>query len=192
MIRGIRVGVDSVLKHRSKPCVCAELFLDDINNIFIPYLNELRQSEEFAGFEAVLLMDNCSPHMTDAVMTILTREHVKVITFATHTIHIFQVLDLVLFGALEKRATRLSTLDEEQSAAVFIIRVYHDFRQTMVEVNIWRVLSAIGFSYDITQKPYEFLFDEEKFRQSRAFIELWERYLPFESLSRRRQQARFG
>jgi hypothetical protein len=119
------------------------------------YLHELWQSEEFAGCEAVFLMDNCSPHMGDAVIAVLTREHVRVITFAPHTTHIFQVLDLVLVGALKKCATYLSTLDEEQPAAAFIIRVYHDFRQTMVEVDIWRAFSAIGFSYDITQKPYE-------------------------------------
>jgi hypothetical protein len=52
--------------------------------------------------------------MADAVIAVLTREHVKVITFATQTTHIFQVLDLVLFGALNKRATRLNTIDEEQ------------------------------------------------------------------------------
>jgi hypothetical protein len=45
--------------------------------------------------------------------------------------------------------------DEEQPAAAFIIRVYHDFRQTMVEVTIRGAFSVIGFSYDITQKPYE-------------------------------------
>jgi hypothetical protein len=47
---------------------------------------------------------------------------------------------------LKKCAIRLSTLHEEQSAAAFIIRVYHDFRQTMMEVNIWGAFSAIGFS----------------------------------------------
>jgi hypothetical protein len=82
-------------------------------------------------------------------------------------------------------------LDEEQPAAAFIIKVYHDFKQTMVEVNIWGAFSAIGFSYDISHEPYELLFDEEKFRQSRDFLELWERDVPVDSLSRRRQQARF-
>jgi hypothetical protein len=46
------------------------------------------------------------------------------------------MLDVVLFGALKKHATGLSTLGKEQSAPAFIIKVYHDFKQTMVEVNI--------------------------------------------------------
>jgi hypothetical protein len=47
------------------------------------------------------------------------------------------MLDVVLFGALKKHAIGLSTLDEEQSAAAFIIKVDHNFKQTMVKANIW-------------------------------------------------------
>jgi hypothetical protein len=101
MARGISLGVDFALKHRSKPYINGKLFLDYINNIFVPYLNQLRESEEFAQCEALLLMDNCSPHMGEAVIAILTREYVRVITFVPHSTHIFQVLDLVLFGALK-------------------------------------------------------------------------------------------
>jgi hypothetical protein len=92
MTRGVRLGVDFALKHRSKPYVNGKLFLDYINSIFIPYLNELRQSEEFAECEAVLLIDNCSPRMGNAMIAILIREHVRVITFVSHTTHIFQML----------------------------------------------------------------------------------------------------
>jgi hypothetical protein len=89
MARGVRSGLDFMLKHRSKPYIHGKLFLDYINNIFVPYLNELRESEEFVQCEAVLLMDNCAPHMGDAVIAVLTREHAWVITFAPHTTHIF-------------------------------------------------------------------------------------------------------
>jgi hypothetical protein len=61
---------------------------------------------------------------------------VRIITFPSHTIHIFQVLDTVLFGALKKHATGLEILDEEQSATAFLLKVYHDFKQTMIEINL--------------------------------------------------------
>jgi hypothetical protein len=79
------------------------LFLEYINTIFIPYLNELRESEDVAECEAVLLMDNYLPHMEDAAIAVLTRERIRVITFTSHTTHIFQVLDTVLFGALKNK-----------------------------------------------------------------------------------------
>jgi hypothetical protein len=192
MRRGVRLGVDFVLKKRSKPYVNRTLFLDYINSVFIPYVNELRESEELYDCEAVLLMDNCSPHMADEVITALTNARVRIITFAPHTTHVFQVLDLVLFGALKKHATALQLFDEESDTVAFILKLYHDFKQTMVEVNIWSAFEAIGLTHDITQTPYGLAFDEEKFRRSRGFVELWNRDTPLESLSRRRQMAKFG
>jgi hypothetical protein len=172
--------------------VNAALFLEYINDIFIPYLNELRESEQFHASEAIILMDNCSPHISDEVIAALTNARVKVITFASHTTHIFQMLDVVLFGAMKKRASGLEMWNEEADTAAFIIRLYHDFKQTMVEVNIWGAFSAIGFSYDISESPYSLLFDEEKFRQSRRFMEFWAHDEPLESLSTRRRQIKFG
>jgi hypothetical protein len=195
MSRGIRLGVDFVLRQRSKLYVNGKLFLEYINSTFILYLNELRELEEFAGCEAILLMNNCLLHMGDAVIEVLTRERVGVNIFNLHTthIHIFQMLDVMLFGTLKKHVTGFSTLDEDQPTAAFIIKVYHDFKQTMVEVNIWGAFHpSDSVTHDIDQNPYGLLFNEEKFRQSLGFLELWERNVPLESLSKRKQQAGFG
>jgi hypothetical protein len=134
--------------------------------------------EQFERCEAVLLMDNCSPHISDKVIAILTEARFRIITLAPHTTQIFQVLDLVLFGALKKRANRLRAFDDEQPRVAFLLRVYRDFKQTVIEVNIWKAFEAIGITYDIEQIPYGLLFDEEKLRQSPGFVELWERIKP--------------
>jgi hypothetical protein len=42
------------------------------------------------------------------------------------------MLDIVLFSALKKQDTGLEILDEEQSAAAFLLKAYHNFKQTMV------------------------------------------------------------
>jgi hypothetical protein len=76
MSRGVRLGVDFVLRQRLKPYVSRNLFLEYINTIFVPYLNELRESEEFEACEAVLLMDNCSPHVSDDFVAVLTNVRV--------------------------------------------------------------------------------------------------------------------
>jgi hypothetical protein len=91
-----------------------------------------------------VLMDNCSPHIAVGVIAVLTSVRVRVITFASHTTYIFQTLDVVLFGAMKKHATGLETLDEGLSAAAFLLKVYHDFKQTMIEVNIWGPLLLLG------------------------------------------------
>jgi hypothetical protein len=62
----------------------------------------------------------------------------------------------------------------------------------MVEVNISGVFAAIGLAHDITQAPYALILDEEQFRRSPDFLELRQDDVPFENLSSRRQQVRFG
>jgi hypothetical protein len=81
MSRGVRLGVCFALLHRSKPYVSGRLFLEYINTISVPYLNEPRDSEELKACEAVLLMDNYSPHISDEVVAVLTRAQVRIITF---------------------------------------------------------------------------------------------------------------
>jgi hypothetical protein len=103
--RGVRLGIDLVLRERPKPYGNEALFLEDIHSIFILYLHELRDSEQFDVCEAVLLMDNCSPHISDDVIPVLTNARVRTITFAPHMTHVFQMLDVVLFAVLKKHAT---------------------------------------------------------------------------------------
>jgi hypothetical protein len=81
--------------------------------------------------------------------------------------------------------------DEEQPAAAFLLKVYHDFKQAMIEIKIWTAFAAIGFTYDIEQSPYGLLFDEEKLRQRPGCMELWELDMRLGSLSRWRQNAKF-
>jgi hypothetical protein len=102
--------------------------LEYIKTIFAPCLNELRDSKEFEACEAVLLIDNYSPHISDDVVVVLIHARVRIITFTSHTTHIFQMLDVVLFGILKKHAKGLKMFDEEQSAAAFLPKVYHDFK----------------------------------------------------------------
>jgi hypothetical protein len=59
MNHDIRMGADFVLQQQSKPYINNILFLEYINNIFAPYLNELREMEKFEACEAVLLIDSC-------------------------------------------------------------------------------------------------------------------------------------
>jgi hypothetical protein len=42
MIHGVRLSVDFVLRHRSKPCVSRKVFFEYVDAVFVPYLNEMR------------------------------------------------------------------------------------------------------------------------------------------------------
>jgi hypothetical protein len=149
MSRGVRLGIDFVLWQQLKPDVNGKLLLEYVNSIFVPCLNELWESEEFEACEMISLIDNCSPYVSNDIVVILARVRVRIITFAYHTTYIFQMLNVMLFGALKKYVTSLETLDEKQPADAFLLKVYHDFKQIMVEVNIWGAITAIDFNHDI-------------------------------------------
>jgi hypothetical protein len=113
MSRGVRLAVDFVSRQQPKLYVSRNLFLEYITTILVPYLNERRDSEVFEGVEAVFVMDNCSHHISDEVVAVLTHARVRIITFASHITNIFQMLDVVLFGALKKHGNGLKMFDEE-------------------------------------------------------------------------------
>jgi hypothetical protein len=100
---GVHFGRDLILKSNHKPYVNAEIFLEYVRTVLLPYRVCVRGLGVFAAEEAVFLMDNCSAHVTDDVIRLLTETRVRVIAFAPHTTHIFQILDLALFGVLKRR-----------------------------------------------------------------------------------------
>jgi hypothetical protein len=53
-----------ILKHRNKPYVRAELFEDYLRSVFLPHLMITRIVKDPREEDAVILMDNCSLHLT--------------------------------------------------------------------------------------------------------------------------------
>jgi hypothetical protein len=188
---GVRFGTDFVLKHNQTPYINAVIFLDYIRTVFLPNLAELRTLDQFADEPAVLLMDNCSSHITNDVLDLLTEARVRVITFAPHTTQIFQVLDTTLFGVLKRRQRSELPFGDEKATVKFVMKVYRDFKQTVVEPNIWGAFQALGFEFDTRSKPYRILFNEEKLRESTGFRELWSIDFPLDQLSVLRRNTKF-
>jgi hypothetical protein len=160
--------------------------------VFMPNVNELRSLEQLANEDAVFLMDNYPTHVGEEVSTILCNAQVRIITWPPHTTHIFQELDLCLFGVLKRRGQYLLPFDDDQMMAGFFFKIYRTFRQTMTEQNIWGAFQEAGFEFDTSTEPYRLVFNEEECRSTREFQEIWSRDFPLENLSTRRQNARFG
>jgi hypothetical protein len=180
------------MKVQPKPDVDAEIFFDYIKTVFFPNLAGLRNLEAFAEENAVLLMDNCPCHVTREVMGILTEARVRVIIFALNTTQIFHILDLTLFGVLKHQPRYDLPFDDDTATVKFIMKVYSDFKKTMVEPNIWAAFQAIGFEYDTVAEPYRLLFNKEKLRESKGFQEPWMIDFPLNQLSALLCAANFG
>jgi hypothetical protein len=84
-------GKDFLIKSNAKPYVDRPLFENFIRHQFIPYITALRTNPCYSKAEAVLLMDNCSAHVTPEIFTLLGENHIKIVTFARHTTNISSV-----------------------------------------------------------------------------------------------------
>jgi hypothetical protein len=184
------MGFDFVLGRRSKLDINGTLSLEYTNSIFVLYLIERPERQGFEAYEVELLMDNGSCHLSDYVLALLTRERVRILTFDTHTTHIFQILDLVLFGVLKKHVTNLGTLADGNQRPHSCLKSIATSRGQWGK-SIWNISVAIRFIHDIDQIPYGLLFDEEQSEHSHRFVDRWELNDPLESLLKRRRDTKF-
>jgi hypothetical protein len=173
--QGSRFGVDFIVKKRNKPYMNSQLFSEYLSTVLLPDIDKLRTNDEFADREAVLLMDNCCIHVQAETRQMLADHRVKVITFPPHTTHIFQSLDLSLFGNFKKKMNYKLPLESDETTAGFIRKIFHTLKQTRVEDNVRSSFMQIGLQYNIESTAYLLSFDDNVLRQSPGFISLWQR-----------------
>jgi hypothetical protein len=143
-------------------------------------------------------MDNCSLHVTLAVIELLStaRLRVVVITFAPHAMEIFQVLDLALFGVLKPRPRYQLPLEDDAGSIRFIKMMYHDhdFRMTMtmIEPNSWGAFGGLGVNYSVVDGVQRASFDDMSLCESESLKELWDIDFRLAKLSPRRQMCTFS
>jgi hypothetical protein len=121
-----------ILKHGDKPSVSAGLFEDHLRSVFLPHSMTTRIVKDLREEDAVLLIDNCSPQITQGVIELFSPARARVVTFAPQkpTTQIFQVLDLTLFGVFKRRGQYQLPVEDDAGRTRFIRKVYHghDFR----------------------------------------------------------------
>jgi hypothetical protein len=61
---------------------------------------------------------------------------------------------VTLFDVLKRRLGYKLPFEDEKETVSFIMKVYHDYKQTTVDPNIWIALRAIGFEFDTEAEPY--------------------------------------
>jgi hypothetical protein len=84
---------DVMVRQRNRAYINEELFLEDILNVFIPYVANLRV--QFGNETAILMMDSALPHISERMLRFLCQNKIMDIVFPAHITNIFRALDLV-------------------------------------------------------------------------------------------------
>jgi hypothetical protein len=135
---GFRMGADLILRQQNKLSMNSTLFFEYIAKVLLPYVGELRTNEEFADKGSVLLMDNCSIHVRPDTFQWRVDHGVKVITFSPQTSHIFQSLDVSLFGNFKRKMNYELPLETGERTAGFIARIVHMMKRILIETKVRR------------------------------------------------------
>jgi Fe2+ transport system protein FeoA len=157
-----------------------------------PHLMRVRTQNNLLDEEAVRLMGNCPSHLMQEVLGLLNNARVRIVTFAPHTTHPFQVLDLILFGIFKGRQKYQLPFEDDNDTVAFIEKEYQGFRTAMIDTNIRAAFRHIGVTFHMLDDVMRVQFNGETLRERSGFPWLRLKNIPLEALSARRRGSPFG
>ena len=110
------------------------------------------------------MMDNCSSHKSDEIARLCRENNVQIVFFVANATHIFQPLDLCMFGEFKKRIASIvaQRVSDDQTNRLFRIL------QTWDDVNkVARIQASFemgGFVYNIVENRVTVSFSSESVR----------------------------
>jgi hypothetical protein len=100
---------------------------------------------------------------------LLTEGWVGIMTFVLQTTQIFQVFDVTFFDILEQHPRYELVFGDEEVRLKCLMKIYHRFKQTLVDFNIWRAFQTLVLKLNARSESDKFLFNKEQPRQNVSF-----------------------
>jgi hypothetical protein len=166
---GPRPDEDALIHHHSPPYIDESIFFEYITGVLIPYVNFVRQNPNLYCEYAVVLMDSTSPHVPEPVLRVLPENRIMAILFLAHTTHLFQALDLVLFGALKTIKNTTHGGFGDDSVVDQVPKLLQAYEQVSTSFTIRGAFRKAGFFPDVRSKPIRLIFNEGILRENPAF-----------------------
>jgi hypothetical protein len=105
-------------------------------------------------------MDNCKLHVLDSVQKGLGQSGVVSVTNAPHTIVIFQILDLSLFGVFKILRNRIEDIESQVDVAVRIVEIIRMIEETCTVPRVQDAFKRDGFRASASVEPARIQFGE--------------------------------
>ena len=109
----------------------------------IPYIQEQRTKLGYNGC-ANLIMDGCRCHLTDDILCTLYDASIEIHLLPAHTSHLFQRLDLGIFGIHKLEQKRIRPSEHFSVQSVQIMKILGSFRRVMAPPNVLSAFSQAG------------------------------------------------
>jgi hypothetical protein len=137
-------GHDYMIRTAPKSFMTELLFIDWLKTVFIPWNDNLRQKQQYAG-PIILLLDGHASHITARVLAYAGSQRILIIRLVAHSSHISQLLDLCVFGLfkiLYKKEKKVKGMKGETLKVYRAITAF--YKATIIPMVRWSFLRA-GF-----------------------------------------------
>jgi hypothetical protein len=114
-------------------------------------------------------------------------ERKKVSQFLFHTLHLFQVLDLLLFGRLKVAKKYIPRADAVPTDTGHLVRIFKAYELVTTSTTVRASWKKAGFKYCKLDDTFQLLVNDGKIRDSLEFAEIWRMNFSLVGLSARRR-----
>jgi hypothetical protein len=182
----IEEDVDLKVQVGSSAYVDAAIFYSYIHDILIPTTDDYRYEQGIPNAVAVLLMDNCSAHLSLIRFAYLLKQTLKLLL--SHCTH--QMLDLVFFGIFKQTKRGIWRDPSVNCMQDHARHMFRAFETAAASSTVRACFLHAGFIYERDDDSmYTLEFDEAEARSSPEFKEVWDINFPVEGLSARRRAS---
>jgi hypothetical protein len=117
---------------------------------------------------------------------------VAVIAYPLHTSHLFQVLNLLLFGRLKATQKYIPRADADPTDTDHPLKIFKAYELVTTSTTVRASWKKAGFEYCKLDDTFQLLVNDGKIRDSPEFAEIWRMNFLLEWLSTRRTAQKWG
>lgn len=121
--KGLKKGIDAFILPSESGYVTTSIFIQWLEDIFVPWLTAIRYIFSCPTDPAVVICDSFIAHTHPSTLEILNTHNIKLIHFPAHSSHIFQPLDIAIFGVMKRLLPKQRSLFETGSQGDHVARV---------------------------------------------------------------------
>jgi hypothetical protein len=186
-----RSGSDLIFRPREKPAINAGLLNEWKLIVLRPDIAETRLDPRLMNKETMLLMENYSVDMPEAIFQRLSAHHMKIFIPKLDTTTVVQCNGWSRFALVKKELYCELPRDSDGSGGGFIRRIFSNLRETVVPHTARAGFVYILLRYGIHLDLYLQIFNECGLPGSERLFAVWRSDHPVQELSARRWSARF-
>jgi hypothetical protein len=185
-------GIDLKIKIVPSTYINEAIFYEYIVQTFIPYVICIRAMFPKINHQAILQMDNLRAHCSERILQTLRKNKIVAITYPPHTSHVFQVLDLSVFGIMKIRMMENLKIEGQTAEALHTLKLFRSFDYATASTLVQSSFRTGGIVLVPNDGGYTVRFDEAVLLKKSSYKQIMEKNIQISDISQRRQGSVWG